>query len=307
MPATDDFIERLKAREADAEQKLLNEILNRGYDQGCFLRPEEDDLVSVSAAEAESILEAAAEIDVANPDCEDPEITLEAQPVPGEGPGYVIISQQCDLLVGMAREPLVELARAYPIDPDAKEAQAIRINSARQLPLVETEGALWVADLRLKGLLPKDRLTDFDPVQIVPADRWDRFRMRLGQRYSRDALPTELVEKIQRPLVKKVIGRNATTRERAKVFTDWFAYPVEDKWRLMALIDLDYTQEQGDDAYEALAAHFPDEFDELLDDRSGATTMDKIDFRLWLTAKKLNLDEISWHPKRGEGHSEPTR
>ena len=101
-----------------------------------------------------------------------------------------------------------------------------------------------------------------------------RLRLRIGQRFSRDALPAALVEQVQRPLIRKVVGRNATTREVAKVFTDWLLYPRGDKYQLIAIIDPARSQAEGDDACEALAQHFPDELNELLSDDSGALTME---------------------------------
>jgi hypothetical protein len=307
MSVATDYMGRLAKLSAATEEELLTAILDQGFDQGCFLTCGTEPLVS-NFAEVDAIIEAAGGRPQARAKGEDPfPEGRDAEFVPECRSGLVIVSQRCDLVTGLAMEPLAEVAKAVPLDSSSVEARAARLNSPRFLPLVEQDGALWVADLRCRGFLPKDVLNQLQPIQVVPPELRPRLRLRLGQRFSRDALPNALVATIQRPLIQKVVGKNNASRVAASVFTDWLLYPEEGRYRLIAVVDPTHNQQEGDDAYDQLAQLFPEELEEMLTEGSGAVTMANLSFLLWLSAMKINLDEISWHETKGQGHAEPTR
>ena len=77
-----------------------------------------------------------------------------------------------------------------------QRVRSLWVASSRFSPISPevTEGGQWVVDLRDRILLPKDRLLAFRAEQALPANDAphycrDRFRRRLGDRYSRAALP----------------------------------------------------------------------------------------------------------------------
>jgi len=154
--------------------------------------------------------------------------------------------------------------------------------------------------------MPKIDLVDHAPRQIVSGDDWSEFRLRLGQRYTRDAVPEELVKTVERP-VKKVVFANKN-RELADHFTDFLLREEEGQPMLRAVTGLDYTQDQGEDAYDELEREFPDEVVELLHPGSGAVHITDLHFLVWLKSTKLGLDAASFDPKRaGPDTSPPTR
>jgi len=162
--------------------------------------------------------------------------------------------------------------------------------------------------MRVKAWFPKDLLPRHDAINVVPEGQArDRFRLRLGQRFSRQALSAELVVRVQRPLIDKVVGRNATTRGQGAIFTDWLLLPEEGGFRLLAVVSPGHSPQEGDDAYEQLSQLFPEDLESLLTDASGAISMEQLDFLTWLTALKINLDELSWHPTKSGAGAEPTR
>jgi hypothetical protein len=307
VSTADEYIERLGVLSLAEEQRLLDEVLAKGFDQGCILDLESTALIA-DVSDVERVFDAASERPLARAAGQDafPE-GRDVAPIPSIDSPFVVVSQRCDLVTGLRLEPLVEVVRATSLSSESDQARAARMNSARLIPLAEQDSLLWAGDLRVRGYLPKDLLVRYPACQVVPSNLRARFRLRLGQRYSRDALPADLVATVQRPLIGRVIGRNATTRQLASVFTDWLLYPDEGRYRLLAVVDPAYSKNEGDDAYNQLSRYFPDELEALLTDASGAIVMEQLNFLLWLGAMKINLDEISWHETKGEGHSEPTR
>jgi hypothetical protein len=50
------FQQRLRDLDCDGEVVVLNNILTRGYDQGCFLRPKDEDLIPNTPAVTDAVL-----------------------------------------------------------------------------------------------------------------------------------------------------------------------------------------------------------------------------------------------------------
>ncbi len=309
MAASDAYIERLQRLDYEGEGELLEAILRAGFDQGCVISPREDQVLPYSAPGARHVIEAVSGRRLARASGDDPfPDGLPVGAMPTQEPRLVVLTQRCDLIAGLVAEPFVELAQVVAVDASSDEARSARLNSARLIAIAEDGEQLWAADLRVKAWLPKDLLPCQDAINVVPKGLpRDRFRLRLGQRFSRQALSAELVVRVQRPLIDRVIGRNATARSQGAIFTDWLLAPEDGKFTLLAVVSQDHSLREGDDAYEQLSQHFPEDLESLLTDSSGAISMEQLDFLTWLTALKINLDELSWHPTKSGGHAEPTR
>jgi hypothetical protein len=306
VPGDDAYHQRLLSIDFDEERRLLEGILSGGYDQGCFLRPRAEDLLGFSPDHTEHVMAAAEQrAGCRARESASPADTYSYRPIDSTEPGFVIVSQRCDLLAALRDEPFVELVAARAVDAESSEARSARLNSARLILLAEEGERVWVADLRRRLLLAKDRLIAYAPHHAIPAAQRERVRMRLGQRYSRDPLPHHLVVALQRPLIK-LLGKNKTTNRQASVFSEWMLHEEQgERYRLIAMVAPNHTSLEGDDAYDALSRLFTEEMNALLDDDSGALAMEELDFRLWSLSLKINLDEISWH---GEGdQAEPNR
>ncbi len=309
MRATEAYVERLRQLDADGEQSLLTRILEGGYDQGCFLRPNEGHLIPLHPGSARNAFECLAARETSRR-AYDSGIAEELRQgvIDGSEPGYVILTQRCDLLAALAVEPFVELAHARAVNTKSDEGHSAIASSARLVELASADGRSWVIDLRKKALLPKDLLDTYPALQPVPLDRRSRFRLRLGQRFARDALPEALVAKIQRPLMRVV--RKPSVKQHTAFFSEWLLYERDPgRYQLIALFPPEVVDRaKADDAYEALQRQFPESFAALIDaDLSGALSMEDLSFLTWLTAKKINLDEVSWHPRTSEGQAQPSR
>jgi hypothetical protein len=200
------YIERILALGEDAEVKLLDAILTRGYDQGCFLRPDMLDLLPASDPTAtDAVLAALAARQLApSASAADPfeHDALAAQELGEVEPGFIVLTQRCDLVRSLAVEPFVELA-AVEVVRDKDRISVAKRNSPRSIFIAEHPDGAWVPDLRRRAVLAKDRLPAYAARQLVAeGSPHKRLKLRVGQRYSRDALPTDLVERLQRPLVK---------------------------------------------------------------------------------------------------------
>ena len=308
----DEYIARLQGLDARAERTLLNRILTGGFDQGCFIRPSPTVLLPDDPVEVKRLMDAIQNRErPPREEVADPfEYGRSQEPIDGDEPGFVVLSQRCDLLSTFALDPLVELAMARRV-ADRAEASTARRNSPRWLPLVEDEGGLWIVDLRLRAHLPKDKLIEFEPRQVVAEDDWDRFRLRLGQRYTRDALPDSLVDQLARPIGKVVLKRSNS--ELTECFTDFLVrFEVDDdgeqRPRLYAVIGENFSQRSGEEAYEKLEEQFGAAVTDGLHGDSGAIHVRQLHFLLWNTAMKLDFDAASWDAKIATPDAaEPTR
>jgi hypothetical protein len=151
----DPLLAAVLAAASAEEQKTLVGILESGLDQGWFLRPSSDALVNPPAAKLTRFYDLVAARDAVRPTCADPWATSipAAQPIPRREPGWVVLTQRCDLVSAYATEALVEVARATIVKGPA--AAAAKANSPRSIGFADAGGgAIRAADLRQRAWLP---------------------------------------------------------------------------------------------------------------------------------------------------------
>lgn len=303
----DDYISRIERLSEEDEQALLTRLLQEGYDQGCFLRPKSDDMSAEDFSQVRHLIEALAERErPLRGEEEDPHPWgRDQEPIEDDEPGFLILSQRCDLLAALALEPFVELAFVHRLTGRG-ESRTARLNSPRWLPVAEDEAGLWIVDLRLRALLPKDRLVEYPARQVVAKEHRPQLRLRLGQRYTRDAVPDEIVQKLALP-IGKVLRKNAN-KDLTKHFSDFLVTMDDDRPRLHAVIGEAFAPIAGDDAYHELEAKFPEEVRAELHEDSGAIHVSQLHFALWQASIKLDFDAASWDEKiAAPDAAEPTR
>lgn len=295
-----------------AEQEMLRRVLEAGLDQGWFLRPPAGELLNPSPPEMVRFCDALSTRDAVSPGCADPWAVSApaARPIPGREPGWVILTQRCDLVRAFVSEPLVELARAATLDGPA--AAASKTNSPRSVFFAEAEGGgVWAVDLRQRAWIPKMRLVeqpDLTPA-IEGGRSQKRFRLRLGQRYWRDPVPDDLVETLQRPLRHTLRGsaaRIATLRN----FTMLLGQRSEgDRVLVLAVAEDGRTAEAESDWIDLMdllsnrepAAHA------RIDEASGVYSSDDVPLGLWLDSFKFDFDELTYSSKADGDHATPNR
>jgi len=224
----------------------------------------------------------------------------------GEAPGWVVITQRCDLIRSLHDEPFVEIARVA-FETDANLVQSAKRNSSRFLFIAAVAGGAWVADLRHQALLAKDQLPATPALNPVPAgtDR-RRLKLRIGQRYSRDALPTDLVEAVQKPILK--VLKKSGPRKASESFSEWLVFRSGDKVVIQAVFDLSrISQAAADDAYNEIEKAFGQELLALIDEKdSGAVSLQGISLWRYFYGFKMDLDEVSYGSKASPDATKPT-
>jgi hypothetical protein len=134
-----------------------------------------------------------------------------------DGARLVIGSQDCDIAAPAKVEPFVELLTArWTTDPNELLAARKR-NSARLYPLIDERTKILVADARRKVPVEKSALKNADFTAVLPNERErTRFGKWIAGRYSRPAIRDEVVQAVQKPLVKaleKLIGKTGEIRD----------------------------------------------------------------------------------------------
>jgi hypothetical protein len=294
----------------DEERELLHEILRSGVDQGWFLRCDDELLVCPSPAAMERFLRTIAERPEAPLTEADPWAGggPAAQPIKGDEPGWVMLTQRCDLIRALRVEPLVEVARAVHLKGDA--VAAAKAGSARFVAFAPAEsGGVWAADLRQRALLPKSLLMQVSPIPAIDTERARKqFRLRLGQRYWRDPVPTDLVETLQRPL-RDAVRRSSSRIAQMGSFSMWLGLRSDDgRVIVLAVAAKDREAEAEEDWLELmewLEAKLPEAHALIEPHRSGVYTADDIPLGLWLEAFKFDFDEISYSRRAGDDHTPP--
>lgn len=303
-----EFIERIHALDEQQEGELLDDILTGGYDQGCFLRPEVSDLLpTTDPAVTDAVLGALVERGTkASPTAADPfeHDALPTGEAAGTERGYVVVTQRCDLVRSLSVEPFVELAGVELV----RDKDAIGIakrNSPRFIFVADHPEGAWVADLRRRVVLAKDRLPKYPALQLVAAgEPHKRFKLRAGQRYSRDALPTELVNLLQRPLVK-LLSKSGNMKN-VELFSDLIAFRNGDQVQVAAVFGVEVNQHEAEDAWQALEDAMPDELRDLIHEDSGAVSVAQLNFWTYVHGWKLDLDEVTHHKKAGDAQAPPS-
>lgn len=303
------YIARLEGMDAAAEEAALNAILTTGYDQGCFLRPEAGDLIpntpDATAAVLEALQARAIEVEATEADpfqnARPPAVAI-----PEMSPGYVVLTQGCDLIRSFRAEPFIELARVT-LEERTSILQPARSNSPRFLLLADgPDKSGWVIDLRHQARLAKDQLSKYSLVQAIGDDNgYKRFKMRVGNRYSRDALPTDLVEAVQRPLRRVIRDKPALTKASG-VFSDLLVFRREGLILISAVYGPGGNRKQAEDAWDAVEAALPEEVRALVHEDSGAISIEDVRWWDYIRGWKMDLDEVSYG-KKAATHAKPAQ
>jgi hypothetical protein len=299
----------LSTASQEEELDVLCRILGGGIDQGCFLRPPPEHLIALTPEQQETLYAALEDRDQLHlPGIESVDGASPAEPpIVGDEPGWTILTQSCDLLRPYCMEPVVELAHTSLIEPD--KAGAARLNSPRLIWLCDhTDGRCWMVDLRRRVLLPKHLLLQSTSVQPLADARTRKlFRHRISQRYGRDPVPDDIVERLQKPL-KKVFSGSTAKAALASHFFALLAVRDGDKLLLLALRDDDKAAEPADKAFAEILQRLREadaDHTIALAEESTVVTAGDLSLDLWLKSCKLGLDEISYGRRAGDGHAQP--
>lgn len=297
----------------DAEQELLDEILQKGWDQGCLVKLGPDrEPPSLSPAAVQELVRQLQTREVCYPAVADPfETDALACGDPGDlRDGYVVLAQRCDLIKGVAVEPLVAVGRAHRTPDAALISSARAATSATHLHLANApEGEAWLLDLRVAGYIPKTWLADIDPVHLVdPGLRRRLFARGLGNRSARAPVPNEIVDGLQRPL-RDWLYQSATRRKLCEPFSDLLLLPAPaDEWALLAVYDIDVDSELATQNFDELFAAIREKVPSfpLSEEDSDAIPIDQITALDFLSAHRLDFDKVSFGSKSPSGdHAEP--
>lgn len=210
------------------------------------------------------------------------------------------------------REPLIELARARLIT-ESGDARTARLNPPRLIAFADGPNkATWAADLRQRAVIPKHRLLA-QPGLVQPIGdehRRKQFRLRLGQRYWRDPVPTELVESLQRPLVG-VIGRSATRSVFAERFVALLGIRPTSGQVIVVAVRAPGSDEQAEKDWRELSAlleeHEPAAAALIGPEESGVYGVDDVSLGFWLDSFKFDLDEITYGKKASVEQADPLK
>jgi hypothetical protein len=292
----------------DAEQKLLEEILERGWDQGCLLSlPLESEPSSFSPAHVKDLTGRLATREAAYPAVPDP---FEGEPLacgdPGDlTEGYLVLTQRCDLIKGIATEPFVAIGRAFRSSDPALNSSARARTSATHLHLSDAaDGEAWLLDLRAQWQVPKTWLSEAEPIHLIePGLPRRRFARGLGNRSARAPVPTEIVDGLQRPL-RDWLYQSAGRRGLCEPFCDLLLLQTPGgEWALLGVYDTDVDAELATEKFDGLfgairgkVPSFP-----LSEEDSDAIRIDQISAADFLSAHRLDLDKVSLGSKSAAG------
>jgi hypothetical protein len=302
------YIERIRVLTESDEVELLDSILTGGYDQGCFVDPEPHDLLPAGdLAATDAVLAALEERQLApSASAADPfqEEALAAVGVDDVNGGYVVLTQRCDLVRPLITEPFVELAAVH-VERDKDAIAVAKRNSPRAIFVADHPGGACVADLRRRAVIAKDRLPAHTPRQMVEAgEPHKRFKLRVGQRYSRDALPTDLVERLQKPLVKLL--RKPSHMKKVEPFSDFLVFRQGDQVEIKAVFPVHVDRRIAEDAWAAFEDVMPEELVELIGEDSGAVSVKEMNFWTYFYGWKMDLDEVTYSRKAGPEQAAPS-
>lgn len=291
--------------EAD-ERIILDRILASGVDQGCFLRPSLDQLAVVGDERLGRLLQDVSSRPACRPSISDPYADEDppTSDIDGDEPGWVVLTQRCDLIRAYQVEPLVELARVAVVT-DERILQQARSNSPRYVLLAERPDGAWVIDLRHRGWLPKHLLPDQVVVRPVSDARAvKRLRLRLGQRYWRDPVPDDIVRDVQQPLRDALRGSHAKVA-RAGYFSEWLGLRDGDKVLVLPILGDGKDRREAEAAFGEVLASLSHDVRERLAPESSVVGVDDISLGLWLDSFKFDFDEITYGRRADEEHATP--
>ncbi len=309
--AQDDPFRGLLKVSAVEEADILDKILAQGIDQGWFIRPDTSHLVTATSEEFAAFLEGCAERPECKASMSDPWMTADpgTEAIHGEAPGYVVLTQRCDLIRGFDREPLVELA-AVRLVTNPKDIREASKNSPRFIQLADAVGGgAWVVDLRLRAWIPKHLFVESDATYPLETPRArKRFRLRVGQRYWRDPVPDDVDGGLQRPLMKvldKLAAQGSPTR-RGALMSEWMGVRTTTGIALYAIIEDAKDRRAAEDAFRAAIDALPEDAKALIDEEaSDVFALNEISFGAWLEAFKFSFDSLTYTRPSSASDAEP--
>ncbi len=299
----------------DQERRLalITRISELGFGPGCWLRVPEDRIIHpVEAARfIGELLPGIARLD-AHDSIEEFDGELPwAPPTDGE-PAWLIVSQVCDLVRDISDEPLVQVVPLMVL-ADA-DLGSLGRRSSRLVPLDPTgRESRYVADLRVHAFVAKTELLGCEPLQAIPPDNSSktrprtRFPLRVGQRFSRDGIPTPLVESLVEPL-KNFIEKGDKQRKKNldAAFVEFLLienYNATGKHRLIAVVDIEDPEDDPDfadaeDFFAAFLNALPSGLAGQLDlDDSEVRALNAVYLGEWLDAWRLDFDFVTFGSK----------
>lgn len=290
---------------------MLELILDGGFDQGCFVRPDPDDLIRCTPAELDEQLALLSRRPPQHPRIEDrfERSPLDDSPIEGDDPGFAILSGRCDLIRSICDEPFVELAsvRRYT---ERELIDAARMGSPRRFLLAHDDDGAWIVDFRSRSLLPKHLLPGLGPpVLPLPEGRARRrFADRIGRRHSRQPVPTDIVDAVQRPLANYLKGSNKRRRQM-EPFTDILATRDGDAIRLLGLMGSNVSRATATASFHEILAGFQSRAGMQIAPESTAVTPTDLPLAIWFSGDtfRLDMDQLTWSSKASEQAAEPSR
>jgi hypothetical protein len=268
------LVRRYEEVDQAREEQLLLELLRGGWEAGCWIRPDPELLISATQEDVQRLLDRLqgrssfrrAEIDDPFPS------GRECDPIVGESPCLVLLTQRCDVVGMFKNEPLIELAHATYCTDRSRLDNAWK-NSPREFPVDPRAGATHLVDLRYRYFVSKLDLLDLEPKQALPRDTADwpvrvRFGLRAAQRYTRSAVPDRLVNAVVGPLYKLIKGDKDVT----VLFSEWTIFHGDQHDRKPGLravypvhLDPTLSDDEQDEQERQIQTAAEDKFQEIIE------------------------------------------
>ena len=317
------LVRRYEALDQKREEQILLALLRRGWEAGCWIRPDPELLISATQADVQRLLDRLqGRSSFRRAETDDPFPSgRECDPIQGEESCFVLLSQRCDVVALLKNEPLIELAHATYCTDRSRLENAWK-NSPREFPVDPQAGATHLVDLRYRYFVSKLDLLGLEPRQALPQDTADwpvriRFGLRVAQRYTRSAVPDRLVNAVVTPLYKLIRGDEEITA----LFSEWTIFYGNEHDRKPGLravypVHLDPTlsederdaqerqietaaEDKFQEIIEALPAGATDELDLDDDRRTRAISERELTVADWRLSWKLEWDYESFSGQAG--------
>jgi hypothetical protein len=278
---------------AAAAELLTARVLRERFEQGCFLPANARDYLVASDEAAADLRGEWTKLDrEARTRCH--EIELQTEPglpqgdITGVVDGFVILTQQCDLVREPALEPTLEVV---PIRREpAKGAATLRsLRSWRQIVVADVGDSAIVADSRTRLLLDKRSLADYPALQILPDSALERRRFAwwAGARYFRRPVPTALFFAIEKPF-RDALDADPELVSVADKFVMFIVDAAEPSPRLVGVFDDESDRPEMEEAMDLIYDRVP--FEGLSDTNYDALPVAQTPLPLLLGATSYVLD-----------------
>lgn len=289
-----------------SEREILDRILRGGWDLGAVFSLVGDRTPPPLSPTCIWVLhEKLGSRPALYPDGPDP---FEAEPPPrGHHPdasdAYIVLNQRCDLIKGIAKEPLVKVAPARPIaDRDLAASIANRTNATHAFLERDADGRVWASDLRMSGYVPKTWLKDPSP-HFPLAPGWPRRRLGLevAGRYSRAPVPTHVVEGLQRPVQR--LYKQPDFRDCTELFSELIVLPDDNgRWQLIAVTDMGVDADEAAKDFDVMLGLILGEIGDFPLDRDGsdALRVDELSVADYFASFTLDMSRITYGQKASQ-------